>query len=82
MSALGEIGTKKAGQALVKLAAGRKPMPKPESRSLADAILACAERLHGEGERAESKRLLAALAKTDQPQYIRDAAVRPSQRDL
>lgn len=73
VAALGEIGTKKSGQALTKIA---QTAQKPALRSLGDAMLTCAEHLQRSGESAEAKRLLTVLSNSDQPQYVRDAAKR------
>lgn len=73
VAALGEIGTKKSGQALMKVA---QAASKPVVRSLGDAMLTCAEHLRRNGDSAEAKRLLSVLSNTDQPQHVRDAAKR------
>jgi len=74
IAALGEIGTRKAGQALLKVA-GSVNTP-----GLADAMLTCAEQLQRDGESGAASRLLAALNKREQPQYIRDAIARAPRR--
>lgn len=71
--ALGEIGTAAAGAAL------REFLPKAPAAlrsALADACLACAERLRGAGETAAAKSLLDALVETAPPEHVRAAARR------
>jgi HEAT repeat protein len=79
-AALGEIGTLEAAEAL------RKPGPNAfvgrpfqAVSVLADALLACAERLAADGKKAESQAIYAALDVPEQPKHVRWAAGRGRQ---
>jgi HEAT repeat protein len=67
-AALGEIGTVEAAEALRKSG--------PNAPAVADALLACAERLSADGKKAESQAIYAALDVPQQPKHVRWAAGR------
>lgn len=71
-AALGEIGTVRAGRALLKHFA---KATEANRRKSADAILTCAERLAEQGRKTDA-RALSNLLETGQPAYIRAAATK------
>jgi HEAT repeat protein len=71
--ALGDIGNPEAAKALVEAA---KKTPKGVKEAVADAALACAERLVADGKKAEAMQVYKAFAGADQPKHIRLAATR------
>jgi HEAT repeat protein len=70
-TALGAIGTNRAGRALRRFVREAPATVRPE---LANAMLLCAERLRAAGERAETKDLLGLLNQPGQPDHVRRAA--------
>jgi HEAT repeat protein len=73
-AALGEIGTLEAAEALRKAASAGRPFQAVSA--LADALLACAERLAADGKKAESQAICATLDVPGQPKHVRWAAAR------
>ena len=73
VTALGEIGTPAAAQAL---RAFQPRAPGVLRAALADACLLCAERLTATGQRAEAQSLYRLLANASQPRHVQDAAAR------
>ena len=71
--ALGMIGSPEAGKALGQRA---KKAPEGLKPAIADACLACAERLLGDGKKAEAIALYKSLSGEDQPKHVRLAATR------
>ena len=72
-SALGNIGTVEAGQALGQFA--RRP-PEDLKLTAADACLVCAERLLADNKKDEATALYQLLRKAQQPSHVRLAAMR------
>ena len=72
-AALGNIGTAKAARPLRKFLPQAPAVVGPV---VADACLACAERLLAEGQRSEAVTLYQALADSRQPSHVRQAASR------
>jgi len=70
--ALGDIGTKKAAEALAKA----KPTALEAKRAAADASLLCAETLLAKGRKAIALVVYKQLARPDQPKHVRLAATR------
>jgi hypothetical protein len=70
--ALGDIGTRKAAEAL----ATAKPSGVEAKRATADASLECAETLLSRGRKALALAVYKQLAKPDQPKHVRLAATR------
>jgi HEAT repeat protein len=71
--ALAKIGTPEAGKALDGFG---KKAPEALKPALADASLACAERLVADGKQAEAIVLYKSLSGEDQPKHVRLAATR------
>jgi HEAT repeat protein len=71
--ALGRIGSVEAGKALGEIV---NQAPDPLKITAADASLVCAERLAGDGKRAEAMGLYKALSGEGQPEHVRLAATR------
>lgn len=72
-TALGEIGTPAAAQALRDF---QPHAPGALHAALADACLVCAERLGAAGQRAEAQSLYRILAIPTQPKHVQQAAAR------
>ena len=72
-AALGSIGTSKAAKALADFQADA---PEKLGPAVADAQLACAERLLGDGKKPEAMKIYMSLAKSDQPKHVKLAATR------
>jgi HEAT repeat protein len=73
VAALGEIGTNEAAQVLLKYQAN---VPASVRLAVADALLACAERLLADGKKAEALAVYRTLANPQQPSHVRSAAER------
>ena len=72
-NALGAIGNPEAAKALGQLQSSAPP----ELRlAVANAYLACAERLLADGKKLEAMAIYRALSKPDQPRHVRVAATR------
>ena len=71
--ALGRIGSPEAGKVLGGWA---KKAPEGVKPAVADACLACAERLLADGKKAEATALYKSLSGEDQPKHVRLAATR------
>ena len=72
-SALGDIGTAEAARALRRF---HRNAPDPIRPAVADACLACAERLSNEGRKAEALAIYRALDGSRQPKHIQLASTR------
>lgn len=73
VAALGQIGTNEAAQVLLKYQANA---PATARLTVADALLACAERLLADGTKAEAPAIYRTLANAQQPNHVRSAAER------
>ena len=71
--ALGDIGSPEAAKALGGFA---KKAPEGVKLAVADARLACAERLLADGKKAEAMAIYKSLSGEDQPKHVRLAATR------
>ncbi|MBL7140230.1 MAG: HEAT repeat domain-containing protein [Planctomycetes bacterium] len=71
ITALGQIGTAEAARALESLTA-----PKPLAAAWADALLACADRMAGAGDKAAAGAIYRRMADEGRPTFVRVAAIR------
>jgi HEAT repeat protein len=72
-AALGSIGTPDTAKALAGFQAGAPEKLRP---AVADAQLACAERLLADGKKLDAMKIYQTLAKSDQPKHVKLAATR------